>query len=321
MPNYKILIGIFILLGTTTGLPALAAPDSVSIVGTVLSRCGTQYIYQTGTAIYANVSTGRFLEVFLDGVKVYQNTNRPTAWSTDLFTITEGDHTLRASIYRRTSDPVTQSLAATTTSQVTVQGCPSDDGGGGGGGGDEEEPVVTPPVKKQEKVRLAGSISNAAVPSVVEQQFLKVFGREPSKAESTYWKGRARSDKKTVRSLSGAMLFQKAKGQGSTDIATEQAFGIMGPDILKKNSPVAITWQLSAGNNLRYPAEKIEVCPKVNSFAGCVLLDPSTPNDGAARVSIPASFAYKIAYLRLTARDINGTLVPHLSTTRPVTVR
>lgn len=58
-----------------------------------------------------------------------------------------------------------------------------------------------------------GIIQNAAVPAIVAQEFGDVFGRQPTPDESTYWKGRARSDKQTSGVLRGAMFFQKARGR------------------------------------------------------------------------------------------------------------
>jgi hypothetical protein len=59
-------------------------------------------------------------------------------------------------------------------------------------------------------------IPNAQVPLVVEQAFQQVYGRKPTPAESTYWKTRARSDKRTVDALTGAMAYQKAHAMVQT---------------------------------------------------------------------------------------------------------
>lgn len=55
-------------------------------------------------------------------------------------------------------------------------------------------------------------INSKDTPGIVEREFVKIFGKKPNAKESTYWKARARSDKKTINGLDGAMLFQKAKG-------------------------------------------------------------------------------------------------------------
>lgn len=57
-----------------------------------------------------------------------------------------------------------------------------------------------------------GTIPSASVPAIVERIFGEVFGKKITPAESTYWKSRARTDKKTESALKGAMYFQKAKG-------------------------------------------------------------------------------------------------------------
>ncbi len=56
------------------------------------------------------------------------------------------------------------------------------------------------------------SIPAKTIPAVVERTFLETFGRPITAVESSYWKKRARTDKKTEAALKGAMAFQKAKG-------------------------------------------------------------------------------------------------------------
>lgn len=94
-------------------------------------------------------------------------------------------------------------------------------GGGGGGGGGSEEPQPTPNPKTvrkpASKVGILKTnpafIANKNVPVVVAQEFVSIFGRKPTAQESLYWKNRARTDKRTISALHGAMQFQKAKGQ------------------------------------------------------------------------------------------------------------
>lgn len=56
------------------------------------------------------------------------------------------------------------------------------------------------------------TIVNANVPAVVARLFQQVYGRSITPSESTYWKNRARTDKKTESALKGAMAFHNAKG-------------------------------------------------------------------------------------------------------------
>lgn len=54
-------------------------------------------------------------------------------------------------------------------------------------------------------------IHDNKVPIIVGRIFQDVFGKKINKAESDYWKKRARTDKATEAKLKGAMQFQKGK--------------------------------------------------------------------------------------------------------------
>lgn len=64
---------------------------------------------------------------------------------------------------------------------------------------------------KKEFLAERDKIASKDAPTIVEREFINVYGRKPTVVESKYWKGRARSDKKLVSSLRGAMVFQKTK--------------------------------------------------------------------------------------------------------------
>jgi len=55
-------------------------------------------------------------------------------------------------------------------------------------------------------------IQNSQVPATVAKVYFGVFGHPINPELSTYWKGRARSDKATISKLRGAMEFHKSKG-------------------------------------------------------------------------------------------------------------
>ncbi len=62
--------------------------------------------------------------------------------------------------------------------------------------------------------------ADAAVPleSRVNESFRAAFGRNPTRAENDYWRGRVvRKDKKTFEALLGAMLYHKALGKSIGD--------------------------------------------------------------------------------------------------------
>ncbi|MEX1997646.1 MAG: YHYH domain-containing protein [Candidatus Andersenbacteria bacterium] len=61
-------------------------------------------------------------------------------------------------------------------------------------------------------VATGDTIANANVPIVVARLFQEVYGRPITPSESTYWKNRARTDKKTESALRGAMSFHNSKG-------------------------------------------------------------------------------------------------------------
>jgi hypothetical protein len=78
-------------------------------------------------------------------------------------------------------------------------------------------PKVTPQTASVKKPVVPASVSsktiaNKDVPAVVDRLFRSTYNRKPKVSESTYWKNRARTDKKTEAALKGAMQDHKARG-------------------------------------------------------------------------------------------------------------
>jgi hypothetical protein len=103
-------------------------------------------------------------------------------------------------------------------------------------------------------------------------------------------------------------------------VALGLPFRVLGPERLSAGSEAIVTWDVSPANVRRTPSEKIELCRSRIFGVGCATLVSATPNDGAARVRVPATFPAGQAYLRLTARDVQGRLRPLFSAMRPVRV-
>lgn len=97
-------------------------------------------------------------------------------------------------------------------------------------------------------------------------------------------------------------------------------FRILGPDTIVAGASAAITWDTSPGNQRRYPSEKIELCQGKLFGVRCVTLTPDTPNDGEARVLIPATLKSGTWYLRLTARSSARKLSPRRTALKRVRV-
>ncbi|MBI1833476.1 MAG: hypothetical protein HYR90_01495 [Candidatus Andersenbacteria bacterium] len=134
-------------------------------------------------------------------------------------------------------------------------------GGGGGGGGNGGEstpaPVAKPRVLGIQTVKVSAAdkaapdfIPNQQVPVIVARLFQEVFGRLITPAESTYWKGRARSDKATETKLRGAMAWHQANG----------STGAMASVVTAVNAPASTTNIIS---NKQVPAVVEQVFAKV----------------------------------------------------------
>ncbi|MBI3250810.1 MAG: hypothetical protein HYZ61_03145 [Candidatus Andersenbacteria bacterium] len=254
------IISMLVLAGLVVGQTALAVSETeevstedvqatrVPIDGIVISRCGSQEIYFSGSII--SQTPTEYLIVKLDNVEIPHTLNG-NLWITDLVSVGVGTHKVKSELVE--TDTITNYYNPFSTHQRTfaVHPCPTptpapdptpsptptptpipaatsnnDNGGGssdggGGGGGDSEEPQPTPkPAVKKGQVKgittkkvIAGAIPNKLVPAVVARIFKEVFGRTIKPFESTYWKLRARTDKVTEALLKGTMQWYKLKGK------------------------------------------------------------------------------------------------------------
>ncbi len=230
------LLSLLILTGLfASSLPAHAANETVTIDPFVLSRCGQQGIPFSGT-----VTGSGYLELNLDSSSspntlVFAQAVNNTNWITGFIPVGTGHHTVYANLFSfKPPEPDSfgnsPNLLAQASYAFEVVACPtpapapsSDNGGsssgGGGGGGGSEEPQSQPkPVKKVGQVKGittvkgVATIVNKNVPSVIDRLFRQVFVRKITPQESTYWKKRARTDKRTEVSLMGTMQWYKAHG-------------------------------------------------------------------------------------------------------------
>lgn len=106
----------------------------------------------------------------------------------------------------------------------------------------------------------------------------------------------------------------------STRVAPGRTFKILGPTTLTAGQSATITWDTSPQNAARYPLEKIEYCYGKLLKRKCVVLAVATPNNGQAKVKVPASLPPGQGTLKLTARDKNKKLFASLTATSPVVV-
>lgn len=212
----KVVSGVTILglLGTYTPVLADNEFDLVNIVETVVSQCGQQVPFSG----IADVADGQELVVQFDGVNI-PFTFEPDSilWTTSFVSVGAGNHTVTATIMEGStvvaSDTLLVNSVPACQSQNSDNGSGGNSGGGGGGGGGDEE--VAPQSKKgkvKAAVAIRGAIVNKAVPGVVARIFGEVYGHAIKPMESTYWKKRARTDKRTEAALKGTMQFYKVKG-------------------------------------------------------------------------------------------------------------
>lgn len=230
------LLAIFVMTGLlTSSLPAYAATDAVSIDPFVLSRCGQQGIPFSGT-----VTGSGYLELNLDSTSspntlVFAQAVNNTNWISGFVPVGVGNHIVFANLFsfkppELDSFGISPDLLAQDSYAFEVVACPtptpapsSDNGvgsSGGGGGGGSEEPQSQPKTVKKagqvkgiSTVKGVATIANKNVPAVVDRLFRQVFGRKITPQESTYWKKRARTDKRTEVALTGAMSWHKAHGK------------------------------------------------------------------------------------------------------------
>lgn len=115
------------------------------------------------------------------------------------------------------------------------------------------------------------------VPAVVERIFFEAFTKKIMPAESMYWKGRARSDKKTESALKGAMLFQKALGRTMpASVKVVATTPTVSNSVCSRKEPYPLAGELAAGmtvlkNGLlskepwksRIPLKRFENCLRI----------------------------------------------------------
>lgn len=106
-----------------------------------------------------------------------------------------------------------------------------------------------------------------------------------------------------------------------TRLALGFRFRPLGPAFLARGELALVEWDVSPENLAQNPAEKIEFCPRADTWAGCTVLTPSTPNDGEALVAVPSTIPEGRGFLRLTARNAQGALITARTSTTPVSIR
>lgn len=250
MSTRRQILAILILAGLITSPAALAGTTeeqttedvqvtSVPIDGIVLSRCGAQEIYFSGSVDFSTAT--EYLVVKLDNVEIPHTLNG-NLWITDLVPVDVGTHKVKSELIETdTINHPSDGIGNTHQRTFAVQPCHTPtptvapaqtlnngggnrgggdgDGGGGGGGSEEPQPTSKPVAKKGQvkgaitKKVVAGTIPNKLVPGVVARIFKEVFGRTIKPFESTYWKLRARTDKVTETLLKGTMQWYKLKGK------------------------------------------------------------------------------------------------------------
>ena len=88
----------------------------------------------------------------------------------------------------------------------------------------------------------ADTIANPAVPATVAKLFQEAYGRPITATESTYWKQRARTDKKTISALRGALQFQKGKNNSSAQPVGKAAASV----VCTRTTPYPLAPELKA---------------------------------------------------------------------------
>lgn len=106
---------------------ANAAADTVLIDSLVVSRCGDQQSYASGSATYAD--TTRHLIVQVDNTKIYDTFTMPAVWVTPLFPTTVGTHTIKATLYAAVSGS-DETIVAQAEKTLVIPACstPADPG-------------------------------------------------------------------------------------------------------------------------------------------------------------------------------------------------
>jgi len=193
--------------------------DSINIDEVTVEECGEQSMTFTGTATYSEST--QHLVVELDGVEVLYSLHEEENWSTGPVEVSEGSHTLVASIYDNSDyqDLIVQETVEFSTScdESSDEGSSDEDSNGDDGEGDEQDCCPGPDeevsqVKKIAKVKGAFSSNLWARLKPLNSIFRSVFGRTPTFTEWTYWANRLLTDKPQYDALLGAMQWHKLQG-------------------------------------------------------------------------------------------------------------
>ncbi len=203
-----------------TSMPALASHwdfDSVSM-SPVSPGCGAQTLTFSGTAQYS--SPTQHLVVTLDGTQLLHDHSEPVAWSTSPVPVSEGSHTLLATIYDEMDDTEHKTVEAQDTLSVTVPPCTSEPAtgssatGSSDGSGASDEQIPAPLVKGAAQSRVHGARVKTLSPRLkpLNEIFQKVHKRTPTFREWSYWANRLLTDKPQYDALYGAMQWHQLRG-------------------------------------------------------------------------------------------------------------
>jgi len=211
--DFKLFAGSFLITLMALGGPILASQtvlaetqNTVHVDQLVLSRCGTQYVYASGSATYG--PKAHYLLIDINGAHAF-NVAKQTFWTTGLVKLDPGQHIVTARIHN------TDGTHTDTTRQFTVPDCPQADPG------DEQDccpgpdPVVSEPKPKPPRVKAISAVRSTAMQglSPLNSLFRLVFGRGPAYEEWKYWADRYLTDKPTWEAILGAMQWHKLHRQ------------------------------------------------------------------------------------------------------------
>lgn len=209
--------------------------DSVSVDSISVEICGEQAMTFTGAGTYSEFT--QHLIIDLDGEVILYDTDEPAVWSAGPVVVTEGEHTLTATVYDK-SDLVT---VLAQDSVIFSTSCEGDNGEGDGdeegnedeegseesndGDGDDGDEQSDTGASTHEpghegnlqQSKVAGATSKKAsgLPAKLKPLnsiFRLVYGRTPTFQEWTYWANRLLTDKPQYDALYGAMQWHKLRG-------------------------------------------------------------------------------------------------------------
>lgn len=149
-------------------------PSSLVIDSLILSRCGTQFAYASGTASYS--TTDAYLSVRINGTDVLNTASKPAAWVSNLLQVSPGTHLVTARI---ATDGTLATILAVESRTFTVPECSSSDPG------DEKDccPGPDPAAPSEQKGKVAGITTSAkevrkSTPQIEKPSYNKVIAAE-----------------------------------------------------------------------------------------------------------------------------------------------